>query len=203
MVIMKIREWKTILNEKIEKLSEKIIDFVFNNVEKAIIYGAIILGILFANNILEPIIGGAIIYLSYWIKEYIVHKIEKEKIDSIDIERMGKTIDNKNVIIKKNISDILNDYIEDCFDRDVLFFSPVQNDDYINREMENKMLELLLDSAVSNMSSDVRLIMSKYYGEDSFNKILGRKCMGIITIFTAQHNKHIYQQKGNKNVVEL
>lgn len=201
-LVMKLREWKTIVNEKVEKLSESIIDFTYDNVGLFIVYASIISS-LFTNSLLESAIGGSIVYLVYIVKNYIQHRIRKERLESIDIERLGKTIDNKNVVLKKSISDILNDYIEDCFDRDVLFFAPVQRDDYIDHEVEKQMLNSLLDSAISNMSEDIRILISTYYGEDSFNKILGRKCMGIITIFVAQHNKNIYQKKDNTVKVEI
>lgn len=193
----------SILINKIQEGYRFIIDYSKTSLGMLVIIVSLILGFIFNTSLIELVLSGSIIYLTIILGKFINNKITKNTIDMIDIERFGRTIDSTAILKKKSILDILNDYIEDCFDRDVLFFAPIQRNDYITSELENKLLEQLLDSAISNMSTEIRTIMFTYFGEDNFNIIMGRKCMQIVTIFTAQHNKNIYKTTNDKSTVEL
>ena len=115
---------------------------------------------------------------------------DKEILKMIDIERIGFT-QEKNNEKKKSITDIIGEYVEDCFNRDVLFFRPYEKTQYISQDEEKLLLQELLDSAASNISPHVKEILGWYVNEDSVDKIIGRKCLQTITLFVADHNKHI------------
>ena len=144
-------------------------------------------------------ISGCIIYITILIKQYIKNKIEQENIKSIDLDRVGSIIEGSD---KKSILDIINDHVENCFDRDVLFFNVIDKDDYITSEVERSLLNELLDSALINMSNEVRIKLSQYVGSDNLTHLIARRCMMVVTIFVANHNKNIYQRT-KENKIEL
>lgn len=148
---------------------------------------------LYNGELNSVILLGVMIYASVLSNRYIRHRIEKETLDSLDLDR----ISNEN---KSSILDIISKYVENCFDRDVLFYAVINNDDYIDNETERRLLDELLDSALINMSDEMRLKLSKYVGSENLIRILGRTCMTIVTIFVANHNKNIYQKIENKKV---
>lgn len=142
----------------------------------------------------EIVLCGVVLYGSVLMKQYIRHRIEKETLDSLDLDKISNKEKNNSII------DILNTYIENCFDRDVLFYAVIKHDDYIDAETEKRLLDELLDSALLNMSDEVRLKLSKYLGSENLIRIMGRICMTTVTIFVANHNKNIYQKTENKKV---
>ena len=150
------------------------------------------------NDLISISISGAIIYLAVLSKQYIKHKIEQETLNNIDMDRFGNSAENK-----KSVLDIINDYIENCFDRDVLFFNIVNNDDYIDTETERRLLNELLDSALINMSDKMRLKLAIYVTDESLTRIIARRCMMVVTIFVANHNKNIYQRTNEEKRIEI
>lgn len=113
---------------------------------------------------------------------------EQSKFDTIpmeiDIFKFGKG-DN-------SISKILDDYIDDCFTRDVLFFR-VNNIDYIPEKEEKKILNTLLDSVAANMSPYLKRKFDYYYGDGRTDIILARKCLIVVSMYVANNNKNIYK----------
>lgn len=113
-----------------------------------------------------------------------------EKMNGIDVEKIGLTTDQPSK--KRSITDLIGEYVEDCFNRDVLFFHPLKDEDFVDSTTERQMLEELLDSAASNMSTLMVKKLGLYVGEDNVMKIVGRKCLTTITLFVASHNHRIY-----------
>lgn len=181
---------------KILKLKDSIIEKINNDVGWVLISIVVILSILDISNILVYTLSAVMVYLTLLIKYYIYHKVEKEKLDNIDLNKIAFS-DNKN----KSIRDIIHQYIETCFDRDVLFFEVINKDDYIDQSTEKRLLDTLIDNVLLNMSMEVRTKLAQYVGEDNLNIIIGKQCMTIVTIFTASHNQAIYKGVKDNKVV--
>ena len=148
------------------------------------------------NDLLTIAISGSIIYLTISIRQYIRNKIEQETLNNIDLDRWGDYTEGIN---KKNIMDIIGEYVESCFDRDVLFFNVINHDDYIDTETERQLLNELLDSALVNMSDQIRSKLALYTGTENLTRLIARRCMMTITIYVANHNKNIYQRISEDN----
>lgn len=176
-------EWKDI-NQKMEEVVNKIIS---NR-------GCVILGLSFFFIFLEyPLldvsIGGFLLYGGSLLSRYMTHRVEKEKMDSIDIEKIGLSTKKEG---PHTVTDLIGEYVEDCFNRDVLFFHPIKDSDFVDAKTEREMLEELLDSAASNMSPLLIKKLELYVGEGNVMRIVGRKCLTTITIFVASHNHRLY-----------
>lgn len=150
------------------------------------------------NDLITISVSGFVIYMAVLAKQYIKHRIERETLESLELDRFGNSIENK-----KSVIDIINEYIENCFDRDVLFFNIIDKDDYIDSETERKLLNELLDSALLNMSEEMRVKLSRYVSDEGLTRIIGRRCMIVVTIFVANHNKNIYQQRDENKRIEI
>jgi len=148
------------------------------------------------NDLLTIAISGSIIYLTISIRQYVRNKIEQETLNNIDLDRWGDYTEGSN---KKTIMDIIGEYVESCFDRDVLFFNVINHDDYIDTETERQLLNELLDSALVNMSDQIRSKLALYTGSENLTRLIARRCMMTITIYVANHNKNIYQRISEDN----
>lgn len=198
---------KELITEKIQTCYKKFIqkkdEFVQILIDMLSIYpGWVTLGVMLIifpfNDLISITVSGSIIYLTILCRQYIKHKIEKDTLDSIDMDRFGNSLENK-----KSILDIINDYIENCFDRDVLFFNVIDKDDYIDTETERRLLNELLDSSLVNMSEQMRLKLSIYVTDEALTRIIARRCMMVVTIFVANHNKNIYQRTSDEKRIEI
>ena len=92
---------------------------------------------------------------------------------------------------KETITRIIDEYIENCFDRDVIFFRGISNE-YINSITEKELLKELIDNCITNMSPLIRKKLGLYFGEENIDIMIGRRCFSIVSMFVAQHNKNIY-----------
>ena len=177
--------------EKIQKIydylkyySSVLLDNMKNNVAYSLIVISIILSILFCDKFTFFILG-IIVYILYLKKEKFEFEKRKFEIDSIDLRFMN--VDNP-----ESISKILDNYIEDCFNRDVLFPRGLKKDEYINATTEREMLDALLDSVSNNISIQLRNKLDLYYGKDRTDIIIGRKCFVYVSLFAANSNKSTY-----------
>ena len=164
--------------------SSILIDNMKNNVAYSLIVISIILSILFCDKFTFFILG-IIVYILYLKKEKFEFEKRKFEIDSIDLRFMN--VDNP-----ESISKILDNYIEDCFNRDVLFPRGLKKDEYINATTEREMLDALLDSVTNNISVQLRNKLDLYYGKDRTDIIIGRKCFVYVSLFAANSNKSTY-----------
>ena len=117
--------------EKIQKIYNYLknylsvlLDNMQNNVAYSLIVISTILSILFCDKF-TFFIFGIIVYILYLKKEKFEFEKRKFEIDSIDLRYIN--VDNP-----ESISKILDNYIEDCFNRDVLFPRGLKKDEYIN-----------------------------------------------------------------------
>lgn len=168
----------------LKKYSTILLDYMENNVAYSIIIISIILSILFCDRITFFILG-IIVYILYLKKEKFEFEKRKFEIETIDLNYMNT--DNP-----ESISKILDNYIEDCFNRDVLFPRGLKKDEYINATTEREMLDALLDSVSNNISIQLRNKLDLYYGKDRTDIIIGRKCFVYVSLFAANSNKSTY-----------
>ena len=112
-------------------------------------------------------------------------------LSELDIERLGNS-KSASDLSKLSINEIIGEYVEDCFNRDVLFLNPPKPDDYITEAQEKEYLNTLIDSATKNMSEMMYEKLSMYVGEEGLSVLIGRKCLATITIFVASHNHKMY-----------
>ena len=177
--------------EKIQKIYNYLknylsvlLDNMQNNVAYSLIVISTILSILFCDKF-TFFIFGIIVYILYLKKEKFEFEKRKFEIDSIDLRYMN--VDNP-----ESISKILDNYIEECFNRDVLFTRGLKKDEYINATTEQEMLNALLDSVTNNISFQLRNKLDLYYGKDRTDIVIGRKCFVYISLFVANNNKSTY-----------
>lgn len=198
-ILMEWMEYMNMMRPKMEKQINSMMNAYYDFLEFLDTYpGWIILILAILLLLLElPIvgvsIGSAMLYLSIQVSKYVEHKKEMDIIDKIDIDRIGLSImDPNKPLTKQSITNLLGEYVEDCFNRDVLFFNPIDDRDFVDSATEKRMLNELLDSATSNISPMMIKKLGFYVGEENVMKIIGRKCLASITIFVAQHNHHLY-----------
>lgn len=129
---------------------------------------------------------GIIIYLLILKKEKNDHEKEMDYLKLIDFKLLDDT--------ENGLSSILDKYITDCFNRDVVFFRGIKEKEYINAKDEKEMLDTLMNSAVSNISPLLRKKIDLYYGEGQSDIIIGRKCFIVVSLFVASKNKAIYNK---------
>ena len=91
---------------------------------------------------------GIIIYLLILKKEKNDHEREMDYLKLIDFKLLDDT--------ENGLSSILDKYISDCFNRDVVFFRGIKDKEYINTKDEKDMLDTLMNSAISNISPLLR-----------------------------------------------
>ena len=99
---------------------------------------------------------GIIIYLLILKKEKNDHEKEMDYLKLIDFKLLDDSEDS--------LSSILDKYINDCFNRDVIFFRGIKDKEYINTKDEKEMLDTLMNSAVTNISPLLRKKIDLYYG---------------------------------------
>ena len=172
---MKYSQFKKEMERIIEALKEMITEY------PGVVILCIMIIIFPFNDLITISVSGFIIYMAVLAKQYIKHRIERETLESLELDRFGNSTENK-----KSIIDIINEYIENCFDRDVLFFNIIDK-----------------DSALLNMSEDMRIKLSRYVSDEGLTRIIGRRCMMVVTIFVANHNKNIYQQRDESKRIEI
>ena len=148
--------------------------------------------VLMGKPIVDVAIAASLLYGMVLLNRYTAHRMEQDKLGLVDVERIGMTLDHNQALKKRSATDLIGEYVEDCFNRDVLFFHPLKETDFVDSNTERQMLEELLDSAASNMSPTMVKRLSLYVGEDNVMKIVGRKCLTTITMFVASHNHHLY-----------
>lgn len=129
---------------------------------------------------------GVIVYLLIIKKEKNNDEKELNYLNSIDFKLLDDAEDS--------LSSILDRFITDCFNRDVIFFRGIKDKEYINSKDEKEILDNLMNSVISNISPLLRKKIDLYYGEGQSDIIIGRKCFVIVSLFVANNNKAIYNK---------
>ena len=177
-------------------------EYISNTIETSPGYSILLVAstfILLGFPVIGIAIAASLLYGMILLKDYLEHKKELDRIKTLDIELIGSSKKSQDWS-KRSASDLLGEYVEECFNRDVLFFYPIQPDDYIDPETENKLLNELLDSAAANLSPSMTRKLGMYFGEDNVMMIIGRKCLVTVTLFVATRNSKIYTGPSNIRV---
>ena len=143
---------------------------------------------IITGNIWTYAFWGSVLYWFILKHRKMQYKIEKDKLDMIDLKNIGSGED---------INSILASFVAQCFERDVLFFRGLKDKEYINSKDEQSLLDGLLDSVVRNMSPSLRTKIDIYYGEGRTDIIISRICYQTVTMFVATNNKAIYSGTNN------
>ena len=166
--------------------SIKLLDQIQIKPGVSIIVFAMIFSLFNPNNMGTIYFWCAVLYAFVLSNRKIEYKREKDRIDAIDLNKL---------IGEDSIHVLLNEYVAQCFERDVLFFRGLQPKEYINTKSEKEMLDALLDSVSSNMSISLKNKLDMYYGVGRTDIILGRMCLEYVSLFVANNNKSIYPNK--------
>lgn len=126
---------------------------------------------------------GTVLYLLIHHTNRIKEEKEYDKLQDIDFKLLGAG--------EESLSAILDQFIADCFNRDVIFFRGIKDKEYINDKDEKEMLNTLLNSVASGLSPILRDKLALYYG-NQLDSILARKCFITVSLFVANNNKNIY-----------
>jgi len=137
-------------------------------------------------------LSGALFYGCIELHNWLKFRKEKEYFDSIDLSLIK--LYNPQDPQKYTITNLLGEFVEDCFNRDILFYQAFNKDEYINSAKEDELLKELIDRCTITMSPLLRKKLGLYFGEENIDILIGRQCFSIITMFVATHNKNIYSK---------
>ena len=183
-----ISNWYKIKKRNIKNKITDLYNSAINNKGLSILIITIILSILTGDKF-TYFFWGTVLYLLIHYTKRIEDKKESDRLKDIDFKLLGSG--------EESLSAILDQFIADCFNRDVIFFRGVKDKEYINDKDEKEMLNTLLNSVASQLSPILRDKLKLYYGEE-LDIILGRKCFITVSLFVANNNKNIYNTP-NKN----
>ena len=173
-----------------------IIDMILDNKGISILFMTILL-LLFGVQWVHSITSGSILYILTLMKSLVDHKIEKDRLDSIDIEYFERA--------NKDLEDPLDGYVDLCINEYMILFRGYRESAYITDKEEALIRKEVLDLIAANMSPLMRRKFELYYGEGRLIEILARKCFIRISLFVADNNKKLYQEApmNAKNMDEI
>lgn len=131
---------------------------------------------------------------------YLSYLKEKDNLNNFDLNIIGNpklNIDGQ--IIQKSILQALDDHIEEILNSNILFFMNIKEDEYIRANMEQEILNSLIDNVMKFTSPIFKKKLSIYYGEQNIDILIGRRCLIIVSLYIANHNKNIYISTPNMN----
>lgn len=127
---------------------------------------------------------GSILFILTLLSNIFNFYKEKNNVDNIDLEFYVKNINSK--------VDILDNYIEKCFDNVlILTRGYLENPVYIRTKEEEQLRKDLLDEVAKNLSPILIKKLKLYYG-DSIYDIITEKVYIRVTMYVANCNKNIY-----------
>lgn len=162
-----------------------IVDKVLDNKGISILIMTIIF-LIFGIDWLHSVLSGTILYVLTLMKSLVDHKIEKDRLDTIDIEYFEKA--------NKDLEDPLDGYVDLCINEYMILFRGYKEAAYITDKEEALIRKEVLDLIASNMSPLMKRKFELYYGEGRLLEILARKCFIRISLFVADNNKKLYQE---------
>lgn len=159
---------------------------IFFKFENQIIFVSIIITIL-AYSVINKCIESVNIYL-----RYLREKTQLEQLDLDLTGSIGKNEILENYSSNKSISQALDDHIEDILNSNILFFMNIPNDEYIRNNTEQEILQSLIDNVTKFTSDIFKKKLGLYYGDQNVDILIGRRCLIIVSLYVANHNKNIY-----------
>lgn len=178
------------LQNTLMKLGDWVVDNKFTSCMIAAIF---LYTFSFSMTICVFIITMSIVYLVLSVKDYLQFKKTNIITNSIDLNLLGHTTSN-DVLEKKSLLGILESYVEERMERDIIFQYNIQKGQLVSDALEKEMLDALLDSVSQTISPIVRSKLALYFGEEGVDKVIGRICFTHITLFVAECNKGIYSK---------
>lgn len=133
---------------------------------------------------------------------YFNYLKEKENLNQLDLNLTGSItngLSENGELIQKPISQALDDHIEDILNSNILFFMNIPKNEYIRTNTEQEILNSLIDNVMKFTSKSFKKKISLYYGEENIDILIGRRCLIIVSLFVANHNKNIYISTPNMN----
>lgn len=91
--------------------------------------------------------------------------------------------------ITDDIPKLLNSLINECFQEHLVFFNAYNTSlNYINTEMENKMIEDVNSLVGSRISEALYDRLCLYYNNDILPDVISKKVFMVVTAYVAQYN---------------
>ena len=141
---------------------------------------------LFSENFLVTTLIGSVLYLMTLLRELLDHKIETDRLQSLDLDYFKSANDN--------LEDPLDGYVNLCFQEYLLLYHAYKDKQYIKEKEEALMRKEVLDIIASNLSPLMQRKFEQYYGKGRLPGILARKCFIKISLYVANNNKQIYEE---------
>lgn len=177
----KIKKYKSLLIELLDSIKY----YILNHKSLCVLILTTLLVILFW---LDGLIIGSVLYLMILLRELLNHKIEKDKLDSLDIHYFETA--------NRDLEDPLDGYIDLCLNEYMLLYRAYKNLTYIRQQEEAQIRQEVLDIMASNMSTLMQTKLEMYYGKGRLPGIMARKCFIKVALYVANNNKLIYQEEG-------
>lgn len=184
--IINLKKLFLFISNKLKLYIPKLWNTLYNNKGASILTIVLILSIWSGDYITYPF-WGAILYLLTFITKKFEYNKRKNELDSID------------PLIFNKLDKELDEYIAACYTRDVAFYRPTLNAGYINEKEINAQLKELLDSVVISMGPNMRTKLELYYGKETLNSLIARKCYIQVSLLAANNNKNIHMRVPNIN----
>ena len=136
--------------------------------------------------------AGVGLYIMILLRELLNHKIEKDNLDSLDIHFFEAT--------DTDLEGPLDSYIDMCINEYMLLNRGYKNQQtYINSKEESLMHKEVLDLLASNMSPLMKKKFEMYYGRGRVEPLIARKSFIKVSLYVANNNKILYEDKKPKN----
>lgn len=130
------------------------------------------------------------------LKEWLNHKIEKDKLDSIDLHFFESS--------DTDLEGPLDAYVDMCINEYMLLNRGYKTQQaYINSKEESLMHKEILDLLASNMSELMKKKFEMYYGKGRVESLIARKSYIKVSLYVANNNKVLYEDKNSSNSQDI
>lgn len=128
---------------------------------------------------------GSVLFLLTFISKIFNFYKEKETSDKTDLQFYVDHIVSK--------QDILDEYVDKCFDNVLILTRGFLDNTYIRAVEEKQIREDLLNELAKNLSPSIKDRLEYYYGKDRVAELLAEKAYIKVSLFVADKNKVIYK----------
>lgn len=135
-------------------------------------------------------VGELIIVLSILINAYIRYKIAMKTLEFSLLDLQLKTK------IDSSIIEILDTFIQDCFNEYLILNSDPINNKFIGEEEEKKIRDELIDLISNRISPTLYKQLTVYYNAKSIPTILSNKIYELVLAYTITQNAPKDKEEG-------
>ena len=160
----------------------------------AVLISTIIMCFLYGD-MFAPVLSGAILYLMILLRELLTHKIENDKLKSIDLHYFEHA--------KNNLEDPLDGYVDMCINEYMILYRGYKDHTFIKKDEEALMRKEILDIMASNMSPLMKAKFELYYGKGRVENLLARKCFIRVSLYVAENNKVLYEESEPRKMKDI